>query len=198
MRRISLILAVLLLAAPAWAAGGRAAPAPAVEIYVKVDDLAVLWGFRNKETGLPPKQGEPGYEPYRKRWQTLIQEVFREIRKRVPANVRLIPATSETQRAGVRVDMTVADIATSCSSNEYYKYLWVRTYQDDGTTTNWDGLGVRSSTLVKRDMDDRARVAADVDAWVQLWAQVPYLHAERNATPVDPIVPPEADESAAR
>ena len=201
MRYVSLILAFVLFAAPAWAARDRAIPSvplPAVEIYVKIDAMAVLWGFRNKDTGLPPKQGEPGYDRYRERWQTLIQEVFKEIRKRVPANVKLIPATSETQHAGVRVDMTVADIATSCSSNEYYKYLWVRTYQDDGTSTNWDGLGVRSSTLVRRGMDDRERVTADVDAWVQLWAQVPYLHAWREATPVHPIVEPDTDESAAR
>jgi len=179
-------------------AAGPQGTRPALEIYVKVDEMAVLRGFRNKETGLFPKAGEPLFDAYNKRWQTMVSEVFKEIRRRVPRHVAILPATGKEQNTGMHIDVTVADMSTSCDSVDYYKYLWVRTYQQDtGVTTNWDGLGVRSQQVVRSDMTDREKVRGDIDAWVQIWAQVPYLHlAELPATPDVPAGDKPVDNSA--
>jgi len=194
------ILLMSVLAAPAQAMpSARGVDIPAIDIFVNVDELAVLWGFRDPKTGTHPKKGDADYPEYLKRWQVLIKEVFKEIRQRVPHSVKLLPATPDAPHTGLHIDMTVADISTSCHSEQYYKYLWVRTYQDDGLSTNWDGLGVRSDTVVKRTMDDPARVKADVDTWVQLWAQLPYLHLVRPSatkTPTTNAPPASADSGA--
>ncbi|MBI5136537.1 MAG: hypothetical protein HZA24_04265 [Nitrospirae bacterium] len=189
-RAVLLLAALLALCAPAWAAPtAPTAVPPEVAVYVKVDELAVLWGFRDKDTGAYPQPGDPRYEEYRLRWQTLVHEVFRQIRLRVPRHITIRPAT-QGDPAGLHVDVTVADMSTTCAGHDYYKYLWVRTYQDDGITTNWDGLGVRSDTVVERSMDAPQRVKADLDAWVQIWGQVPYLRVTRDATPARPAPAP--------
>jgi hypothetical protein len=178
-RLVPALLGLLALLAPLTAFAAEA-PVPArvpVAVYVNVDEMAALWPFRDSETGAFPKEGEDGYVLYRTAWGAVIEQAFAELRRRMPQGFILLPARSTEQPYAFKIDVWIADMATSCDAPTYYKYLWVRTHTKQGPfATNWDGLGVRSDTLIHRDMPILDRNRADVDAWVELWAQVPYLH----------------------
>lgn len=178
-------------ASPAEAADREPAPVP-VAVYVNVDEMSELWPFRDPDTGAFPKEGTPEYAPYRAAWGQVIGQAFRELERRMPKGFALLPARSESQPYAFKIDVWIADMATSCDAPTYYKYLWVRTHTREGPfATNWDGLGVRSETLIRVDMPIRERYRADTDAWIELWAQVPYLHlAPRREAPEEP--PPAA------
>lgn len=175
-------------------AAGLAAPATAappasqsVAVYVNVDEMSALWPFRDPETHAFPKEGEPGREAYLKRWNDVINHAFRELRRRVPADYALVAARDPDAPYALKIDVWIADLATSCGAPTFYKYLWVRTFPGrNGVITNWDGLGVRSTTLVSTEMPEADRHGADLDAWVEMWAQVPYLHV----APAPPGQPP--------
>jgi len=175
------ILLWLMGSGGANAAGPMLAPSPTVGVYVNVDEVAALWPYRDPKTGALPKAGDAAYPAYLKHWQALIQQAFREIRQRVPREFDIFPATAADQPFTVRIEVRLADMRTHCGAQEFYKYLWVRVPKDAKLVTNWDGLGVRSSTLVSAAMGDAERTRAHVDSWVELWAQVPYLHVAPRA-----------------
>jgi hypothetical protein len=181
------LLAAAVLLLPVLASGApEARPKVPVAVYVNVDEMSALWPFRNPETGVFPKPGEAGYDAYRAVWEAVIGETLKEVRRRVPKEFVLLPARSSDQPYVIKIDLWIADLATSCGAPTYYKYLWVRTRQrGDGYATNWDGLGVRSDTLVDVAMPPPAFRSANGDAWVELWAQVPYLHVTPVTEPTD-------------
>jgi hypothetical protein len=186
---LALVLGALFAPVPAARAAGEAPPGPIpVAVYVNVDEMAALWPFRDPDTGAFPQEGTPEYAPYRAAWGQVIEQTFRELKRRMPQGFLLLPARSREQPYAFKIDVWIADMATSCDAPTYYKYLWVHTRTREGLfATNWDGLGVRSETLIHRNMPILERNRADVDAWVELWAQVPYLHL----TPHDPDTPQE-------
>jgi hypothetical protein len=148
-----------------------------VAVYVNVDEMAALSPFRDPETHAFPGPGEPGREAFAARWSEVIGRAFRELRRRVPPEFDLIAARDPDTPYALKIDVWIADLATSCNAPTFYKYLWVRTFPgEEGIVTNWDGLGVRSATVVDIGMEPAERSSADLDAWVELWAQVPYLH----------------------
>jgi len=166
----------VLSAAPATPAAAAPGTLP-VAVYVNVDEMAVLWPFRDPESHAFPGAGEPGHEAYMARWNQVIAQAFRELRRRVPREFDLIAARDPDAPYALKIDVWIADLATDCNAPTFYKYLWVRTFPGrDGVITNWDGLGVRSQTLVNVETEEAERRRADLDAWVELWAQVPYLH----------------------
>lgn len=176
--------------------GVAVAPVGAVEpgelpvaVYVNVDEMSALWPFRDPETGTFPGPGDPGHEAYQARWNEVIAHAFEQLRRRVPPEFELIAANDPDAPYALKIDVWIADMSTSCNAPTFYKYLWVRTYPGaGGIVTNWDGLGVRSDTLVSVEMTESERRLADLDAWVELWAQVPYLHLR--------IAPEEAPQDA--
>jgi len=173
---LALALAAL---APAGAAAAEDKPPGRipVAVYVNVDEMSALWPFRDTDSGTFPKEGEAGYVLYRAAWEAVIEQAFTELRRRMPQGFVLLPARSREQPYAFKIDVWIADMATTCDAPTYYKYLWVRTHTREGPfATNWDGLGVRSDTVIHRDMPILDRNRADVDAWIELWARVPYLH----------------------
>jgi len=184
-RRLALLGAAVLLPALAWGAPAPRLAVP-VAVYVNVDEMSVLWPFRDPETGVLPAPGAEGYDAYHAVWERVITQTLTEVRRRVPKDFVLLPARSPDQPYAIKIDLWIADLATSCGAPTFYKYLWVRTRQsDDGYATNWDGLGVRSTTLLDVAMPSTAMREAEVDAWVELWSQVPYLHVVPVVTPAD-------------
>jgi hypothetical protein len=185
--------AVCLAALAPPAAAAPPAPVP-VAVYVNVDEMSVLWPFRDPKTRAFPAPGEPGREAYLARWNEVINQAFKELRRRVPAQFDLVAARDPNAPYAIKIDVWIADLATTCDAPTFYKYLWVRTYPGrDGFITNWDGLGVRSQTLVDVQMAEAKRRRADLDSWVELWAQVPYLHvapAPPKAQPEEPAPAP--------
>ena len=162
-----------------------------VGVYVNVDEMAALWPYRDGESGDVPRPGDEGFPAYKERWQNLVQAALKEIRRRVPRHIPVLPATGPTQDFAVKISIWIADIATHCSSPEFYKYIWVRTQQSvEGVATNWEGLGVKSQTLLSTKMDKATRARADLDSWVELWSKVPYLHLlpaeQKEALPLEP------------
>lgn len=189
---VACLAGVLPLAAPAAAAPPKGTP---VAVYVNVDEMAALWPFRDPKTGAFPGPDDPGREAYLARWNELINVAFLELRRRVPAEFELVAARDPDAPFGIKIDVWIADLATTCNAPTFYKYLWVRTYPGrDGFITNWDGLGVRSQTLIDVQVPEADRHRADLDAWVELWAQVPYLHLQpappRTAPPEPPAASP--------
>lgn len=181
--------AVLVLLAPLlfWAVAtglareARAAgPALPVAVYVNVDEMSTLWDYRDAETGAFPEPGDARYDEYSTQWKSLIELAFREIRRRTPGNFMLFPSTAPDEPHAIRITVWIADLATSCNAPTYYKYLWARTPTvDEEYTTNWDGLGVRSDTLIDSGMPKPQRARADLEGWAELWSQVPYLHVRK-------------------
>jgi hypothetical protein len=160
-----------------------------VAVYVNVDEMSALRPFRDPETHTLPGPGDTGYEAYIALRDRVLEEAFAELRRRVPKRFKLFPALEPVAPHALKIDMWIADLATTCSAPTYYKYLWVRTTPTQtGFATNWDGLGVRSETIVSFEMAPRQRLRADLDAWVELWSQVPYLH-------VRPVQPGEQEEA---
>ncbi len=180
---MSRVLCGLALVLASWWLPTRAVAvaAPSVGVYVNIEELAALWPHRNGDTGQFPQKGEPGYEAYRSQWQLLITEAFTEIRKRVPRSFNILPITGPDQNFDVKLEVWIADMRTTCNSPDAYKYLWVKSGKGDGVVSNWDGLGVRSNTLISLNMAPHQRLKANTDSWTELWAQVPYLHL--NAAP---------------
>jgi hypothetical protein len=178
------------LAAPAAAAGPKSMP---VAVYVNVDEMSALWPFRDPKTRAFPRTGEPGREAYLARWNEVINRAFMELRRRVPPEFDLVAARDPNAPYAIKIDVWIADLATTCDAPTFYKYLWVRTYPGrDGFVTNWDGLGVRSQTVMDVQMAQADFHRADLDAWVELWAQVPYLHVRPAAHGEKPHAPPAA------
>lgn len=167
-----------LLAAPGVVAAGPEPGAPVpVAVYVNVDELSALWPFRDTETGAFPAPEDPKYAAFREAWSGVIAEAVGELRRRMPKEFLLFPARSPEDPYAMKIDVWVADLQTGCGAPTFYKYLWVRTHtRGAAVATNWDGLGVRSDTLVDTGMPPRARDRADAQAWVELWSRVPYLH----------------------
>lgn len=171
-----------------FAAGQERTARFPVGVYVNVDEMHALWPHRDEKTGLFPKKGEPGFEEYKAQWQALINQAFGEIRKRVPRNLPLFPATSKDQPFALKISFWVADMPVSCGANTFYKYFWVTTKQVDPTyTTNWDGLGVKSDRLISLEMDQETQNANDLLSWVELWSKVPYLHVMKSGQDYTPI-----------
>lgn len=187
------LLAGIIPLATASAHAGQERPTFPVGVYVNVDEMHALWPHRNEETGLFPKKGEPGFEEYKTQWQALINQAFSEIRKRVPRNLPLFPATGKDQPFALKVSFWVADMPTSCGASTFYKYFWVTTKQMDPTyTTNWDQLGVQSDRLISLQMPKETQNANDLLSWVELWAKVPYLHVMKSGKDYTPV-PSEGD-----
>jgi hypothetical protein len=151
-----------------------------VELYVNVDDMSALWPFRDDETGAVPREGEENYDAYRERWQTLVTSVFEQLRPRVPRHYKIVAARTEELTAPLRIGVWVADMQTSCSAPTYYKYLWVQISQPEPLfASNWDDLGVRSEAIIDMNLPKDRRDRADLESWMELWGQVPYLHVRK-------------------
>jgi len=175
------------LAAPAAAAPPRSLP---MAVYVNVDEMAALWPFRDPKTHKFPGPDDPGREAYLARWNEVIGRAVRELRRRVPPEFDLVAARDPNAPYAIKIDVWIADLATTCDAPTFYKYLWVRTYPgQSGVLTNWDGLGVRSQTVIDAQAAPGVMHRADLDAWVELWAQVPYLHLQPAPPQPAPQVP---------
>ncbi|MDH4228220.1 MAG: hypothetical protein OEW11_00555 [Nitrospirota bacterium] len=162
-----------------------------VEIYVNIDEMAALWKFRDDKTGVLPAEGTPEREAYREKWMALSAEVLAEARKRIPRQYKVVPAAGKELHAPLRLGVFLADIQTSCNAPTYYKYLWVRIWQEgDAFATNWDGLGARSETVADTRSPADKLLRDGLRSWTEVWGQVPYLRVRDRTekTPASPEV----------